>query len=175
MSSKGFFSVKIAVLSMCVLMGASGVSNAQQNNQPYAFKNSPNGIGMSIGGQQAILNQQISGAAPKNMLRDRSGFLLDVQEIGGQTAVVTYNGTTQTIPRYKGTSFREHSPMMTVGMFNAYFSPSRSAGLNIASSPISTNTMVNTWTARVVSGMPVSYQDNNSVETWTGQVSFIAE
>tara|TARA_R110002124_G_scaffold233406_1_gene398670 strand:+ start:25302 stop:25823 length:522 start_codon:yes stop_codon:yes gene_type:complete len=153
-------------------LGTSLPAFAQINNKPYAFPNSSNGsVGMSQAGRQAILNQQIRNLTPENMARGPSGQLLDVIEGPHRSAFVSQTGTNAFIAGYKGTSYKGLNNDIGVGVFNSFFSPiaSKSSGVNFVQ--YHSGSLVNTWTARVVSGdAPISYRPDNSVDNWTGGV-----
>ena len=56
-------------------------AEAQLNNRPFSFGggggfSGGGGIGMSTAGRQAILNQQLFGSTPDNILRSRFGLTL---------------------------------------------------------------------------------------------------
>lgn len=147
---------------------------AQINNQPYSFGRSGRGVGISVGGREAIINEKIHGVHPDNMIRTPAGELLEVYKGPGGTAFAIYPGTGRFIPEYHGTSFREYSPDIAVGIFNPFFMPA-SYGSGYVAYPYSysssSGATVSTWTARVSSdGMPISYQEGNVVDSWTGQV-----
>ena len=58
--------VAMVVGAMAMLHVAS--AEAQLNNQPFSFGSGGGGIGMSTAGRQAILNQQLFGSTPDNIL-----------------------------------------------------------------------------------------------------------
>jgi hypothetical protein len=162
------------VLALAFLSVSGSGAVAQLNNMPYAFRGTADGsVGMSVGGRQAILNQQISGITPANLVRGVNGQLLDVQKSAGGTAIVSYPGTGQTIPQFYGTSYREGRPDISVGTFNSFFVPGSGASGGYSSvSHIHSGATVSTWTGRVITGgAPVSYLgEGNSVDSWTGGV-----
>ena len=154
------------------LLGQASLSHAQLDNKPFSFKGTPDGgVGMSIGGQQAILNDKILGVRPDNLLRNSSGVLLDVSRGPGHSAIVSREGGGGFLPQYKGTSFRGDNLDMSVGVFNSFFSPNRGKASGSTLASFYSGSVVNTWTARIVSGgAPVSYLPNNSVDSWTALV-----
>jgi hypothetical protein len=160
--------VLIAAFSLSIALPAS----SQINNKPYAFPNSSNGgVGMSQAGRQAILNQQIRNLTPGNLARGPSGELLDVIEGPHRSAFVSQTGTSAFIAGYKGTSYKGQNSDLGAGVFNSFFSPRsyKSSGINFVQ--YHSGSLVNTWTARVVSGgAPISYRPENSVDNWTGAV-----
>jgi len=84
---------------------------------------------------------------------------------------VSYFGTGQFIPQYRGTSYKGGVPEIGVGVFNGFYVPIAS-NVGIFYPDYSGGVTVSTWTARVISGgAPVSYRgEDDSVETWTGNV-----
>lgn len=67
----------VAALAAALL--ASFGASAQWNNQPYQFRNTPgSGAGMSIAYRQAILNEELFGRRPDNLVRGADGRLLEV-------------------------------------------------------------------------------------------------
>jgi hypothetical protein len=162
---------------LLVLIAALSLSSAlpafsQINNKPYAFPNSSTGgVGMSQAGRQAILNQQIRNITPENLARGPSGELLDVIKGPHRSAFVTHTGTNAFIAGYRGTSYKGQNSDIGVGVFNSFFTPrsSKSSGINFVQ--YHSGSLVNTWTARVVSGgVPIIYRPGNSVDNWTGAV-----
>lgn len=144
-------------------------AEAQLNNKPFQFRGSPDGgLGMSAGGKQAIINYEINGIKPENLLRSSSGRLVDVTQGKGRTAIVSSQG--ETVPSYKGTSFRGDSSDMAVGVFNAYFSPDRGrSSTGPSNGSVTSSAVVNTWTGRIITGgAPVSYSPASVVDVWTG-------
>lgn len=145
-------------------------SYAQLNNAPYSFKYSGGGMGMSSAGKEALIGQKLLGSTPDNLVRGVDGSLLNIQRGPGDVAIVSTPGG-QYLPQFKGTSFRGSNTDISVGTFNAYFSPSGNTGSGYM--PLvqgHSSATVSTWTGRVTSnGVPVSYLDD-SVDTWTGQV-----
>ena len=160
----------ILPLAVCCSLGLSGTTDAQaqMDNQPYAF---PGGSGISIGGKQAIMNQEINNLTPKNLVRGADGHLLDVTKGAGGIAITrTEDGAF--VPSFRGSnSFRDDAGAMSVGVFNAYFVPkSYSSNRYYTAQPLS-STAVSTWTARVISdGTLISYAPDSTVDIWTGMV-----
>ena len=151
-------------------------SIAQMSNQPYTFRNGSPSVGMSAGGKQAIINEKLYDATPRNLLHNSRGELLDVQEGPGQSAIIFRHGTNTTVPGYR-TTFRDGRFDMSAGVFNTYFIPS-SSGSSPGYASIGQmhgGATASTWTARVITGGPVSYLGlDNPVEVWTGQVCSMA-
>lgn len=154
------------------LFAGNSEAVAQLNNKPYAFKGSPNGgVGMSIGGMQAIINQKVLGVTPDNLVRAPNGVLLDVTK-GPNNVAITSNEGGGFIPGYKGTGFRGDNAGMSAGAFNAYFVPGNASGGagDGTYGHVHSGAIVSSWTGRVMSGAGVSYLPSSSVDSWTGSV-----
>jgi len=166
--------MKNKYLAISMVLGFSIIGHsalAQMDNRPFSFKGTPDGgIGMSVGGQQAILNDKILGFRPKNLVKSSSGILLDVARGPGNSAIVSNEGNSGFLPKYKGTSYKGDNLEMTAGVFNSYFSPRKGGYSGATLASVSSGSMVSTWTARVVSGAPVSFSPNSSVDGWTALV-----
>lgn len=61
---------------------------AQWNNEPYQFRNSGGGGGFSPAYRQAMLNKELFGREPDNLVRGPDGRLLDVIERDQQAYLV---------------------------------------------------------------------------------------
>lgn len=162
---------RIAILTLPLLF-ISPIAGAQMSNAPFSFHNNPGGgVGMSVGGRQALINEKILGATPDNLVRGPSGELLDVQKGPGGSAITSHPGTGQVIPQYRGTGFQGNQSEMAREAFTGYFLPFMFAISYAPSSDMHSAATVSTWTSRVLSGgMPISYLDGNVVDSWTGQV-----
>lgn len=159
----------IAMTLGAVLLG--DVAMAQMQNRPFAFRNSgPGGVGMSVGGKQAILNQEFTGAQPEVLVRDASGQLLDVRRGRDGLAIVREPGGGNFIPGFRGSGFRAGAVGMSVGAFNAFFVPRRGSNLSFLPMQASSTETVTVWTARVVTDSSVMSGRNNPVDIWTGYV-----
>lgn len=161
------------ILSTALVLSAlQGAAVAQMDNRPFSFKNSPaGGVGMSVGGREAILNDKLFGAQPRNLVRDQNGALLEIVEGPGNTAIARMPGTEMLIPSYRGTSFTGGNPAMAVGIFNGFFVPRPADQEFCCNAANLSGAAVSTWTARVVSGgVGVSYNGDSLVDIWTGQV-----
>ncbi|TVQ81841.1 MAG: hypothetical protein EA357_11590 [Micavibrio sp.] len=145
-------------------------AQAQMNNQPFAFPNNAGNIGISMGGKQAIIDHKLNDSTPRHLVRGADGNLLDVEKGPGGLAIVsTADGNT--VPSFRGRSFRDGDGTMAVGVFNAYFVPSQSNNNRFSLMQGLSSAAINTWTARVISGgAPVSYLPNSTVDIWTGMV-----
>lgn len=153
-------------------------SAAQLDNKPYGFKNAPGGgLGMSRGGQQAILEEKIYGLRPDNLLRDSSGSLMDLRKGPGGAALASRPGDGGFIPRYHGTSFKGNVSGMDVGVFNSFFVPSGDHASTIGTGygDMQSWASINSWTSMVVAGGSGAYAGSwfltpSSVDLWTLQV-----
>lgn len=164
--------VPCIVAAACIMVSAPHTASAQLNNKPFSFSRSTDGIGMSQGGRQAILNDKIFNTRPDNLIRGNGGLLLDVTEGPGKSATVFFLGTNTVIPGYHGTSYKgDNNPMMEAGVFNSFFVPSSGSSIVSGFGAEISAAVVNTWTSRVISGgAPMSYNNGSLVDIWTGQV-----
>lgn len=140
-------------------------AGAQMNNKPYAFKNSPGGMGMSDGGRQAILNEKILGETPSNMLRGPDGLLLDVIKGPGNVVIVRREGDGGFVPNFRGADFRGGNADMQAGVFNQYFSPVYLNNSYSVYDNYQTSAVIGAWIAAVTPGF--SYNPGNSISSWT--------
>jgi hypothetical protein len=90
-------------LTVAAMLGAAAMlhvasAGAQLNNQPVS---AGGGFGMSMAARQAIMNQQLSGATPGNIVIGPNGTLLNVTRDANGLAVVTTQGG-WIIPQYRG-------------------------------------------------------------------------
>ncbi len=159
----------LALLSVFTISTLGNASLAQMNSKPFSFSTPGGGLGMSIGGKQAILNNEISGAAPGNMLRADDGSLLSVVKGKGGVPVVSYEGGS-VIPSFRGGSFRGDNESWSIGVFNTFFEARKNDSLTSTYAQMQTGAVISTWTGRIASNLPVSYTPANSVDTWTGMV-----
>ena len=142
---------------------------AQLNNKPFSFKGTPNGgIGMSIGGQQAIITKKLTGITAENLVRSSGGILLNVTEGPGKSAIVSFQGG-QIIPTFKGSSWKGSNSDLSVGVFNTYFSTNHDSSAIRSPVFLDSSATIHTWTSRVATGgYPTSYSPDSSVDAWTG-------
>ena len=150
-------------------------AKAQWNNRPFSFSGS-GGAGMSLAGRQAILQKEIFGLTPDNLLRGPSGALVDVFEGPGSNAFVTAQAN-PFLPGFagRGSSFRR-SPADGAGIFNPFFAP-RSGGSSTPSFLTSQRTAatIASWTNMVTAGsgrgaIVVYPGSGGSIDAWTAQV-----
>jgi len=146
---------------------------AQLDNRPFQFRNSEAGrVGMSTAGRQAILNQEILGRTPDNLVR-RNGVLVDVVEGRGGEAQVRVPGGGAFLPNARPDGFRYRGA--AVGVFNTFFMTGGSGGYVPAASGMSHS--VTGWTAAVVSdgydAGPPGNETSSVIAAWTRQVRFL--
>ena len=151
---------------------AGGGASAQLSNKPFSFGNNRPGVGMSIGGRQAILNERFTGATPDVLIRDARGELLDIDRTRpGHAAVVSRPGG-NFIPGFRRADWKGGNLGISVGAFNAFFVTRRDDSGGFILIQGESGAMVNTWTSRVVSDAGgIVYRADSPVDVWTGQVS----
>ncbi|WP_299399941.1 hypothetical protein [Pelagibius sp.] len=158
-----------------VLAGAAPEAQAQWNNRPFSF-NSGGGVGMSFAGRQAILQEEILGIRPDNLLRGSNGALVDVTEGPGSTAIVQGQAS-PFLPGFapRGSSFRR-SAADGAGIFNPFFAP-RSGGSSTPSflSSLKTSATIASWTNMVSAGsgrgaVVIYPGSGSSIDAWTALV-----
>ncbi len=155
-----------AVVMIPVLM-APQVAEAQMNNRPYSFKGSSGGgVGMSLGGRQAILNEEVFDATPDNLLRGPNGQLLDVIEGPGHSALPAFEGGGGFLPGYRGTSFRGGNSSMQAGVFNSFFASTNSDDYSYTD--YQTSAVMDSWISGISHGG--YYGSGDSVSSWTSMV-----
>ena len=163
--------IMVGVLALGALGLFPAPLTAQLNNKPFSFKGTPDGgIGMSQGGREAIIDEKLLGITPDNLVRAPNGVLLDVIEGPGRSAIVSVQGG-QALPTFRGTSWKGGNQALSVGTFNAFFSPvgTRSSSRSVVF--LNSSATVNTWTTRVVTnGYPASYSAGSTVDAWTAML-----
>lgn len=151
---------------------ATGEVSAQMSNRPFSFNApGPSGVGMSVGGQQAILNRELTGRNPDALLRDDTGRLLGFVRGPGRSVIVFSPGG-ETLPGFRH-DFRNGAAGLTAGAFNRFFvpQPGDSAPAVLISPQGTTTDLINTWTTRVVSGDgSAGFGAPNAVTVWTGYI-----
>jgi len=166
--------------SMSLLAGSalaalllSTPASAQLNNRPFAFKSTPDGrVGMSLAGQQAILNEKLTGARPTTLFRGPGGQLLDIQRAAGGRALVQEPGGGNFFPGIRtrdGFSFASND--LRAGVFNAFFIPDNDRS-NYPLTMFQPN-VVSSWTSQVAgsrAGVAVGLSSANPVDAWTSAV-----
>jgi hypothetical protein len=147
--------IMAAAMPLMLSMTVAAPAEAQLNNRPYSFKNSPDGgIGMSNGGRQAIINQKLFDLTPDNLHRDASGNLVDIVRGPGRSAIAFRHGTSESLPHYRGTSFRGEYDLMEAGIFNSFFGPHYDVpyyggGSGIGYGGNSSSNTIDSWTSFV--------------------------
>lgn len=161
------------ILVAALFTAVAGSAQAQLSNKPFSFSSGGGpSVGMSIGGRQAILNEQLTGATPRVLVRDGFGELVDVAPApGGPAALARRPGEGNFLPNFSRADFRGGNPGMSVGAFNAFFVPGRDRSGGFILVQGESGALINTWTARVVSDASgVIYRFDSTVDVWTGQV-----
>jgi hypothetical protein len=160
----------LATALIAIMQAVAAPAAAQLQNSPFTFRNSPGGgVGMSIGGRQAILNDKLLGDTPSVILRDATGQILTLQEGPNNTAIVAVPGG-NFIPGYRGSDFRRGNAGMGVGVFNAYFLPRRDRVGGAYAVQADSADLVNTWTLRVLADGGAGYGTGGPVDMWTAMV-----
>lgn len=155
----------VLLLSLVLLLVTAGLAYAQLNNRPYAFKNSPGGLGMSNAGKQAIINDKILGSTPDNLVRGPDGYLLDVIKGPGNVVIVRKDNNGSIIPGYRGTDFRGGHSEMEAGAYNLFFTSDDSDRNYYMYDKYQTAAIIGAWIAAVAPG--TSYDPANPVTSWT--------
>lgn len=88
MASRGHLFGAFAVAA--VMAGMAGDAAAQLiSNQPFEFsRRGGGGVGMSPGYRQAIIEEKLFDRRPENLLRDATGFLVEVERGPSRQAFV---------------------------------------------------------------------------------------
>lgn len=171
MSTTSIKNIRAVIAAAMVSAAMAGTAYAQLDNKPFSFKNSPGGgVGMSVGGRQAIINEKLFDSTPHNLQRGPDGSLVTVTEGPGKSAIIFRDGTTSVIPGFRGTSFRGQNALMQVGVFNPYFaSDFNSTTLpGVAYSHFYTTSTINSWTSGVSpQALAFSPYNGNPVDRWT--------
>lgn len=155
----------VVAMSMALISVTAGFAYAQLNNKPYAFRNSPGGLGMSPAGKQAILNDKVLGRTPDNLVRGPDGYLLDVIKGPGNVVIVQREGQGGFIPGYRGTDFRDDHAEMQAGVYNLYFNDQSLDRPRYMYDNYQTAAIIGTWIASVSPG--AAYDPTNPVTSWT--------
>lgn len=154
--------------------GAVGSASAQLDNRPYEFRGGAS-VGMSQGGREAILREKLYGETPDNLIRDRSGRLLQLQEGPGNSAIVSDRGG-QLLPGYRGSSALRPELGRQVGVFNPFFfGVGRSAVSSYSAFYVGgagSRVSIARWTDMVTDGGPSGMVSSgpSPVDSWTSQV-----
>jgi hypothetical protein len=153
-----------ALLAVAFAWAIPGPASAQLNNQPYSFGSPGGGVGMSIGGKQAILNQKLEGSTPDNLYRNMDGILVDVRRGPGGVAL------TKPLRGGRGADGRSaNRGPSRAGEFNTFFV--KFDGLPFRTDmATSSGAMVDGWTGNV-HGLVTA--GGNSVDQWTGMVYWL--
>lgn len=161
--------IGLAGIVPLLLVFLSPQAQAQLNNRPYSFNTPDGGVGMSAGGRQAIINEELTDATPDNLVRGSRGELLNLREGPGKSAIVSVPGG-NVIPGFKGSTFR--NPGDAAGVFNAFFTPRSSAPSYVSyiSFTQQSGGIIDTWTSRAVNNRLTYFGGRNPIDAWTGIV-----
>ncbi len=147
------------------LMLMAAEASAQMNNRPFSFSNGGgSSLGMSAAARQAILNQQLTGATPDNIMRGPNGGLLEITRGPSNMAIATgQDGVV--LQGYHG-----RSGLLTggAGLFNPYFYRNVDRGTNYSVASQFTSNAIAGWTS-MVSGRPVT-TGGSSIDAWTSLI-----
>ncbi len=147
------------------MMLMSAEASAQMNNKPFSFSNGGgSSLGMSAAGRQAILNQQLTGATPDNIMRGPGGALLQITSGPSSMAIATgQDGVV--LQGYHG-----RSGLLTggAGFFNPFFYPHTGQGMTYNVASQFTSNAIAGWTS-MVSGRPVT-TGGSSIDAWTSLI-----
>lgn len=155
---------------LAALIAGPNAAEAQLSNRPFAFGNPGGGVGISIGGRQAVLEKRFTGRTPSVLVRDRAGELVEVSRAPGSRAAIARRPGSSTIPGFRRADWRLGQTGLSVGAFNGFFVP-RSADSGYVPVQADSGDVINTWTTRVVTGDGrVIYRHDSAVDLWTAQV-----
>jgi len=158
-----FIQLVFAVVAFAMLSHAQ--ASAQMSTRPFTFGSG--GPGMSEAGRAAIMNQQINGVTPEVLLKDELGRPLGVTQGPGGIAVVT-GPSGESLPSYRGRSWKGSDASLAAGVFNEFFVPGRKDEPPFAAATSAET--VNAWTD-AVHGSPTGY--GNSVDQWTAMTYYL--
>ena len=146
-------------------------SHAQMSNRPFTFNAPGNGsVGMSFAGRQAVLNDELFGATLDVLLRSPDGRLLVGPIEGSGRSAIVFSPSGESLPVFRR-DFRNGRTGLSAGAFSAFFVPrSTTSSRRPITAAASADTLVNTWTARVLSDTGVNYGLPSAVNVWTGAV-----
>lgn len=142
-------------------------ARAQMSSKPFSFGSSAGGLGMSIAGRQAVLNQKLFDFTPNVLLKSEDGRLLGVRRGPGRSAIVT-SPSGEFLPGYRG---RSQSLGFGAGTFNSFFAGGENATVAFLE-PTSSAATIDSWTGSVLQGGPV-IATSGPVDQWTGMIYFL--
>jgi hypothetical protein len=151
----------VAVSLMLMVADAS----AQMNNKPFSFGSSGgSSLGMSAAAKQAILNKELTGATPDNIMRGPGGALIEITSGPSNIAIATgQDGVV--LQGYHG-----RSGVLTgsAGAFNPYFYGGHEKSPTFTTAHQLTSNAIAGWTS-MVSGRQV-YSGGDSIDAWTSLI-----
>ncbi len=146
----------------------AGAADAQMSNRPFSFGSPGGGLGMSLAGKQAIIDQKLFGSTPDNIMRGPGGQLLTVTPGPGDTAfATTRSGEILPVNPRRGFDKR-----LGAGQFNSFFVEFDGLPYQAYSEYGSTRATISAWTGSVLSGGPVG-AGGGSVDQWTTMVYYM--
>lgn len=146
---------------------------AQISNEPYNFPRS-GGLGMSNAAKAAIINQELTGRTPDNIIRGFGGNELITVEEGPNGSAFARRESGAVIPGFRGRAdFR--APNAYAGSFNAFFA-SQGGGSVFGYLSNGAGQTISMWTTGVFRSdrpggvaIPAS-MTSNTIDAWTTQV-----
>ena len=161
----------VAAVAVCFTTLLASESQAQMSNRPFSFNvGGPSGAGMSTAGRQAVLQKELFGSTPSNLLRSQDGRLLIGPVRGPGRSAIVFSPSGESLPGFRR-DFRNGRAGLTAGAFNAFFVPrNTSSSVSFNRAAAASDDLVSTWTARTLSDTGVGYGAPSSVMVWTGSV-----
>lgn len=147
------------VMTFCVV-ALSGTAAAQMDNRPFTFGFSGKGIGLSPAARQAIIDKEIRGSTPNNLLRNPGNLGRIKRGTGGLAIIVDRHG--EHTVRQTG----RPASLGRAGDFNS-FSVKFDGLPYLPEMGTSSGGMVDGWTGSVHGYVTVG---GNSVDQWTSMV-----
>lgn len=166
MRNGNILTATVALAAM--LMAAPAM--AQMNNEPIQLGTGGDGLGMSIGGQQAIIDKELHGVTPDHLVRDSSGALLEIERGPDHLAIVSVPGG-NVIPGYKGRGLglRNNFPFFSATSGTSSYAPS------LISIGLASSRQISGWTYAAMAGTTEEGRSwmpsgPSSIDVWTAQV-----
>lgn len=182
MAMSGTVRARLSVVARlsAVALGLLGIlvqaqpGQAQLNNQPFSFRTSDGGPGMSFAGRQAVIDAQLLDVRPDNLLRSPGGGLVSVEKGPGNAAIVR-DSSGAPLPGYRGDSWRGRGDF--AGSFNSFFIPGPGGigfGFRFATSA---GAVIGGWTELLGASYRVrraSYAAESPLNDWIAMVAYMA-
>ncbi|PJK29269.1 hypothetical protein [Minwuia thermotolerans] len=163
-------------LSRLIPLAAAGFASvavvaaaeAQPIRENFNFRGGNQAV--SFAHRQAILDQQLRGVTPDNLLRGSDGRLLEVER-GPDGVAIVREQAAPLIPT-GGISFGADGFSFGVGGFNAHFAGGGASGAFVVTSPVGgeTGDTVNNWVSLVSPGAGAA-GGRGAIDTWTRQAA----